>query len=189
VYVIPNITLYFLSNNVPFRSEIIETFPSFIAGDKPLAYAFVYCDFRNPETQNIANILGSLLGQLCVQLELFPENLLDAYKSSTENNQGSGPTIEMISEAIQVLSTGQNVCLFIDAMDEAGDFKSLAKTLVSLRTPKSRIKTLVTSRNEVFIQRVFYDVRRISLEHHMIDIDEDIEQYVTARLIIDQDLE
>lgn len=149
----------------------------------------MYCDFRNPETQNITNILGSLLGQLCVQLEWFPENLLDAYKSSTENNQGSGPTVEMISEAIQMLSTIQNVCLFIDAMDEAGDFKSLAKTLISLRTTKSRIKTLVTSRNEVSIQRVFYDVRRISLEHHVIDIDEDIEHYVKARLIIDPDLE
>ncbi|SPJ71701.1 uncharacterized protein FTOL_01429 [Fusarium torulosum] len=74
-------------------------------------------------------------------------------------------------------------------MDEAGDFKSLAKTLISLRNPKSRIKTLVTSRNEVSIQRVFYDVRRISLEHHIIDIDEDIEHYVKARLIIDPDLE
>lgn len=134
-------------------------------------------------------MLGSLLGQLCVQLELFPRNLLDAYKSSTESNQGSGPTIEMISEAIQILSIKQNVCLFIDAMDEAGDFKSLEKTLISLRTPQSRIKTLVASRNEISIQRVFDDIPRISLEHHMADIDEDIEQYVTARLSVDPDLE
>ncbi|KAM0194676.1 hypothetical protein ACHAPI_006972 [Fusarium lateritium] len=170
-------------------SEIIETFPSFIAGDEAAAYAFAYCDFRNPESQSITNILGSLLGQLCVQLEWFPENLLNAHKSSTESNQAPGPTIEVISEAIKILATSNKVWLLIDALDEARDFRSLAKTLTSLRTPESRIKTLVTSRNEVSIQRVLYDVQRVSLEHHITDIDTDIEQYVSARLSSDADLE
>ncbi|KAK7409223.1 hypothetical protein QQX98_008599 [Neonectria punicea] len=156
--------------------------------DKVL-YAFVYCDFRDPDTQNITNILGAILSQMCTQLQYFPKELVAAYQSSTERGNGDCPAIEAISEAIQILSIRRRTYIFIDGIDEAGNYRSLAKHLVFLSGSASCVNILATSRNDVAIQRVFAGgVRRVCLEHHTVEIDEDIKQYILSRLNTDEDL-
>jgi hypothetical protein len=151
-------------------------------------YAFVYCNFRNPDTQDLVNIMGAILGQICTQMRHFPQELQSSFQKSTEQGWGQPPTVEMISKVIKVLSTKRRAYLFIDGIDEVEDPKTLAEILVSLPDSSSRINVLVSSRNDVAIQRALSDVRRVSLEHHVPEIDQDIERYVAKRLSGDQDL-
>ncbi|WKT38187.1 Ankyrin repeat [Fusarium oxysporum f. sp. vasinfectum] len=152
------------------------------------AHAFVYCDFRNSDARNLVNILGSLLGQLCTQNGQFPKQLLNTYKSSTETGEFKGPTKETICEAIKQISAKRRTFLFIDGLDEADDSKSLAHHLLSLTRSTCWVVVLVTSRNEVGIQRVFSDIHHICLEHHVSEIDQDIERLMSSRLSGDAEL-
>lgn len=171
------------SGKTVLMSHAIESVARSMAKyDDKAIYAFVYCDFRNPNSQNMTTVLATILSQLCTQLGYFPEELLCAYQSSTQPGQNHFPSIEALSEAIKILSRTQRTYLFIDGMDEVEDCKSLAERVLHLVNSANHINILVTSRNEVFIQQVLKDVRRISLEHHVSEIDRDIERYIASRL-------
>ncbi|KAJ4223297.1 hypothetical protein NW759_005932 [Fusarium solani] len=177
------------SGKTIMMSHIIESMTYHTPDDEyEPVYAFVYCNFRNPDTQDLVNIMGAILGQICTQMRHFPQELQSSFQKSTEQGWGQPPTVEMISKVIKVLSTKRRAYLFIDGIDEVEDPKTLAEILVSLPDSSSRINVLVSSRNDVAIQRALSDVRRVSLEHHVPEIDQDIERYVAKRLSGDQDL-
>ncbi|RSL60738.1 hypothetical protein CEP54_006563 [Fusarium duplospermum] len=155
--------------------------------DEPVC-AFMYCNFRNPDTQDLVNIMGAILGQMCTQMGCFPKGLQSSFQTSTDKGWGQPPTVEMILEAIRVLSTKRRAYLFVDGIDEVEDAETLAETLVSLSGSSSCLSILVSSRNDVAVQRVLSNVRRVSLEHHIPEIDQDIERYVAKRLRDDEDL-
>ncbi|RBA09666.1 hypothetical protein FPRO05_05602 [Fusarium proliferatum] len=171
-------------------SQAIEAVASRISQcEEPAAYAFVYCDFRDPNTQDIINIFGALLSQLCAQIGIFPVELVEAYESSTKENHGYGPTIEIISQTIQILSMNRRVYLLIDALDEAKDYKQLVNQLTTLNASSTSMNGLVASRNEVTIQRILAEFPRLCLEDYMSKIDKDVELYIETWLGTDQDLE
>lgn len=172
-----------------FRSHAVEYIACQVSAENEEAvYGFAYCDFREPNTQIIANLLGSIVCQLCCQLGHFPDELLTTYESSAERGHGDLPTLELLSEAIRVLTLKRRAYLLVDALDEAGDSKTIAELLVSLASSAPSIRILATSRNEVAIQRVFASATHVPLEHYMIEIDSDIEQYIHDQLKSDQDL-
>ncbi|CVL00298.1 uncharacterized protein FPRN_08550 [Fusarium proliferatum] len=171
-------------------SQAIEAVASRISQcEEPAAYAFVYCDFRDPNTQDIINIFGALLSQLCAQIGIFPVELVEAYESSTKENHGYGPTIEIISQTIQILSMNRRVYLLIDALGEAKDYKQLVNQLTTLNASSTSMNGLVASRNEVTIQRILAEFPRLCLEDYMSKIDKDVELYIETWLGTDQDLE
>ncbi|KAF5666821.1 heterokaryon incompatibility protein het-E-1 [Fusarium circinatum] len=83
-----------------------------------------------------------------------------------------------MNDIFKLLSANQKIYLLIDAADEAIEYKQLAIQVMSLACLKTDINILVTSRNEVAIQRVFTEVPRVCLEDHVSDIDQDIELYI-----------
>ncbi|KAK1503037.1 hypothetical protein CTAM01_05026 [Colletotrichum tamarilloi] len=139
--------------------------------------AFAYCDFRVPDTQILTNVLGTMLAQLCAQLHDFPKDLSSAHKASMEQNFGYPPTVELLSGTIASIAATKRVYLFIDAVDEVSDCKAVAEHLASLIDLTTAIKIFATSRNDVQIQRAFSSARRISMEEHLSDTDEDIQRY------------
>ncbi|KAK4221042.1 hypothetical protein QBC38DRAFT_461908 [Podospora fimiseda] len=151
--------------------------------------AYVYCDFRNPDAQSLPNILGSVLSQLCSQLQHYPEALLSAYTSSTEHhNHWQPPSINMMLDIFQILGTKRQIYLLVDAVDEAADCKALAEQLLHLSSLDSNIRVFAASRNEPVIQSVFEDARRISLENHVAEVDNDIREYAVEYLSTDREL-
>lgn len=124
---------------------------------------------------------------MCTQTNYFPQELLSAYKASTERGYGSSPPLEIVIQAIEVVSRKKQTFVFIDGLDEAEDGRGLAKELVML-TSISTLNVLATSRNEVAIQRIFDGTRRVCLEHHVEEMDKDIEQYILERLRTDEGL-
>lgn len=151
-------------------------------------HAFVYCNFRNPDTQDLLNIMGAILGQICTQMRRFPKELESSFQKSTDQGWGQPPTLEMVSKVIKALSRKRRAYLIIDGIDEVEDPKTLAEILVSLPDSSSWVNVLISSRNDVAIQRALSDVRRVSLEHRVPEIDQDIERYVAKRLSDDEDL-
>ncbi|RSM04434.1 hypothetical protein CEP52_006831 [Fusarium oligoseptatum] len=147
--------------------------------------AFVYCNFRNPDTQDPVKIMGALLGQMCTQTRCFHNELQSSFRTSTEQGWGQQPTIDMISKTIKVLSTKRRTYLFIDGMDEVGDTKALVEILVSLSDSSCWLNILMSSRNDVALQKTLSDVCRVSLEHHVPEIDQDIERFQWAACQLD----
>ncbi|EKJ69263.1 hypothetical protein FPSE_10516 [Fusarium pseudograminearum CS3096] len=175
--------------SVMMSQAIEEVASRVIQRSEPAAYAFVYSDFRDPATQDIVNIFGNLLCQLCSQTQLLPIQLLEAYESSIKDNCGYGPSIDMILGVIQKLSTNRRIYLLIDGVDEVKDYKSFSKRLTTLKDSSTSINILVASRNEVTIQRILAEAPRISLEDRILNIGQDIERYITVWLNNDLDLE
>ncbi|KAJ4324089.1 hypothetical protein N0V84_004055 [Fusarium piperis] len=147
--------------------------------------AFMYCNFRNPDSQDLVKVMGAILGQMCTQMKTFPQELQNSYRISTEQGWGQPPTLDMISNMIRVLSTKQRAFLFVDGMDEVGDPKALVEILVSLPDSSSWLNILLSSRNDVDIQRALSNVRRLSLEHHVLEIDRDIGRFQWAACQLD----
>lgn len=123
-----------------------------------------------------------------MQLNHFPQELIQAYKASQGQKQGLRPPLNMLASMISDISAKRQVYLFVDAIDEAEDCRSLAEYLVYLANSASTINILATSRNEVGIQKAFERARRISLEDHVSEIDRDIYKHLTDRLSRDSDL-
>ncbi|OHF03171.1 hypothetical protein CORC01_01555 [Colletotrichum orchidophilum] len=147
--------------------------------------AFAYCDFRDPDTQTLSNVLGTILAQLCTQLEEIPKDLSSAHKASMDQNYGYPPTIELLSGTIVSIAATKRIHLFVDAVDEVSDCKTFAEHLANLVDSTALIKIFVTSRNDVQIQRVFKNARRISLAEHLSDTDEDIQRFQWAACQLD----
>lgn len=172
------------------RSRAIESFARGLDSNKhDTIYAFAYCNFRDPNTQNPVNILGALLAQLCAQVERFPIELLRAYERGAERNQGAPPAPSMIFEAIRILSAARNVRIFVDALDEVNDPKSLARQLMHLTTISSTISVFSTSRRIMGIERVLKDVNHVLMEDHIPEIDNDIRTVITDHILEDSDLD
>lgn len=60
--------------------------------------AFFYCDFRRPETQDLLNILGSLVRQICSQLGLCSDELELAFNHSRYSHKR--PTLALLKDLI-----------------------------------------------------------------------------------------
>jgi hypothetical protein len=74
--------------------------------------------------------------------------------------------------------------ILVDALDECASPSEVVAILERMRKGATKVRTLVTSRDEVDIQdlMVLYDTPRVQLEHHTDDISWDIRYYIDERL-------
>ncbi|XP_014561714.1 hypothetical protein COCVIDRAFT_85693 [Bipolaris victoriae FI3] len=79
--------------------------------------AYVYCDYKAREEQDISNLLGAILKQL-VQSQLSTADCLERlYLKHT--NRGTKPSLDEIYSTLQdVVASYQSVYIVIDALDE-----------------------------------------------------------------------
>jgi hypothetical protein len=145
--------------------------------------AYFYCDFRKSESKDPVNIIGSLVAQLATQLNIFPDELEQAYEQSlSSNGQHTRPTVSILCTALETLAGTRRLILLVDALDECQSPGDLSQTLKSLASTKGNINVFVTSRDEPDISQVLSGSRRISLESHSSEISEDIRSYIGSRL-------
>ncbi|GKU07978.1 hypothetical protein FLAG1_07548 [Fusarium langsethiae] len=131
---------------------------------------------------------GWLEGRITM-LWLSGPQVLEGYESSRKADRCDGPALEMLLEVIQTLSTSRRIYLLIDGADEVKDYRSFSEQLATLNGSSKSIHTLMASRNEVTIQRVFAEAPRVSLEDHTLNIDKDIERYISSWLDNEEDLQ
>lgn len=142
--------------------------------------AFFYCDFRQRESQDPVNVLGSLTAQICYQLESYHGDLERTFQHSLHS--GKRPSIALLREALCTLSASANIILLVDAIDECGERQELLDTFNSLSSVSANISILLTSRHELDIQDALVTFGHVSVEDWIKEIDEDIETYINYRL-------
>lgn len=156
----------------------------------PLAHqpltAFFYCDFRKPESQDPLNVLGSLVAQICSQLEFCPEELELAFSHSRHSNKR--PTITLLRDILCSLSISRRIVLLIDGVDECNERKELLKSMTYFKHMSENISIFLTSRHELDIQDALISFEHIRIETWTKEVDKDIEIYIDHRLQTDQRL-
>ncbi|KAK9792863.1 hypothetical protein SCARD494_06731 [Seiridium cardinale] len=153
-----------------------------------VAYGLVYCDFRQPDSLSVTNVLGALLGQILVQTRKFPKRLFQEYERHTRPACYSSPSQNLLQELLVYISRQQRVVLFIDALDELShdDGRELQDILRYLTASSGRISVFTVSRTHVEIHESREDASHIRLENHIEQIDLDIKDYMSRRLQADR---
>lgn len=142
-------------------------------------------------SQTANSILGSLLAQLCVQIEEFPNGISEEYydPNPAEATKTTSPKTQTIINALIDLCNRHDVFLFIDAVDELDDGEELLDALDPLLTCSKGVKVFVTSRTEVQIsERLRCKTVQIDLVAKVAEMDRDISLYINGRVQSDRRL-
>ena len=132
-------------------SSVIQE--ALVASAPNVAVAFFYCDYKDEETQDPLNVLGSLARQLAMQNEEAFEKLQGLYEKHFFHNKMTSEyePEELCDLLLDMASTFDSTLLLVDALDECGDnTSSVLELLASLNTngSMSDVKRLFLSRDE-----------------------------------------
>lgn len=108
--------------------------------------AYLYCNHKDTDTQSLANLLGSLLQQLILQLGSAPPEVRSACELHTRAM--SKPTASEYLLLLQSLVPRfPAVFIVVDALDELSTSASISDMLVTmLQSLQPVVRLLVTSR-------------------------------------------
>lgn len=85
--------------------------------DPTVGLAYIYCNFRRQEEQNIPGLMASLLKQLTAGKHAIPQIVKDLYNRHTKKR--TRPSPEKIFKALQsVIESYSIVFILVDALDE-----------------------------------------------------------------------
>lgn len=148
------------------------------------AVAFFYCDYKDPATQDLSNILGSLAQQFAKQDEESFAKLRTFYES---HNPEHRPDFRYDSEALlslvkAVTSVFDCAMIIVDGLDECGTNTPLVvESLTTLNDNEdSTVKTLFLSRDEIEIRERLENCAKVSITARS----SDLRLYVAAEVEI-----
>lgn len=158
---------------------------------RPDSYvAYFYCDFRQKEGQDIVNIMGSLVAQICTQSGFFPQDLEEAFSQSTAApGQKQRPSLPILTAAIETVARRHDILLLLDAVDECQQRQAACDFLTKTHSLVGNIRILITSRDDGEIQAGLPNFARVRLEKHMGEVRQDVSSYITRRLSNDRELQ
>ncbi|OTB04523.1 hypothetical protein M426DRAFT_11417 [Hypoxylon sp. CI-4A] len=151
--------------------------------------AYFYCDFRDSKTQDLANLLGTVVRRVILQKRFIPEVIEEAYNLSTAAGNWRKPHASLLIEALQLLTCNSPLILLVDALDEIEDREEALDFFRRAADSMSNITFLVTSREEQSIRRSLTGFRNIRIEDRVFEVDKDIGKYVDYRLRVDPNLQ
>ena len=148
------------------------------------AVAFFYCDYKDPATQDLSNILGSLAQQFATQDEDSFTKLRDFHKIHTSDQQSN---VNYDSDALstlvkEVTLVFDRALVVVDGLDECGRNASVVvDALASLNeADESTIKTIFLSRDEIEIRDRLENYTEVSIAARS----SDLKLYVGAEIDI-----
>ncbi|KAI8648834.1 hypothetical protein NCS56_01499400 [Fusarium sp. Ph1] len=104
-------------------SFVIDDLKTRFAADTTVGLAYIYCNAKNQQNQDIRMLLASVLRQLCQRWPAIP----DAVKSLHNQHirRQTKPRIEELYKAIETVSAlFKRIYLVVDALDEWKDIKA-----------------------------------------------------------------
>lgn len=160
------------------RSLVIEN----ISTSTPTGFAYFYIRFNDPDSQKPANILGSLVGQLCQQNANAFRDAVGFHASyNTTGGSPKLPTVSELGALLQRISLqfDSPVSIVVDGLDEGGlDRSELLGELSMLNRNSGNIRLIVFSRAEADIKHHFSDFSQLSIAART----SDLQLYVDANL-------
>ena len=159
---------------------IISTLQRDLAPENAIAY--FYCDYKDLETQEPVNILGSLAKQLAVHdLQSFIK-LEEFYKQRHKQGILSATVSaeDLRDLIIEIAKPFDNVSIIVDGLDECTPKRSYVVELLSSLSdsPSNSVKTLFASRDELDIRAKLGKYVEMSIAAR----NSDLKLYVAAEL-------
>lgn len=117
--------------------------------------AFFFCDYKDPGTWNIVNILGAIASQLSRQNDDAYNSLQTYYDQLHPARQlGKSPDTEDLRDKITEMSEHfKQIIVIVDGLDECGESSDVVvETLSELATYTSKMSIALFSRHEVNIE-------------------------------------
>jgi hypothetical protein len=141
---------------------------------------YYYFDFREKGSQTPEALLGSILSQICTQLDAIPQAISKSFDHHTAppNGQRRSADFDELEDLLLSTVLGQsfptNFVLVIDALDECVDRSKILSTVNCLvrsaALPKS-VQVFVTSRPEEDIITAFSGKPRIEIQDQSVSDD------------------
>ncbi|KAI2464587.1 hypothetical protein F4781DRAFT_66341 [Annulohypoxylon bovei var. microspora] len=157
--------------------------------EKRPTIAYFYCDFRNSKSQDLSNLLGSVIRQILLKDGKVPSLVEDEFCSSTAAGVYRKPHVAFLIETLQLLTSRTRLIVVIDALDEVEDQAGSLCIFQEVSDTMDNVKFLVTSREGQDIRRRLDKFHNIRIEDHVLEVDEDIAKYIDYRLRVDPNLQ
>lgn len=160
-----------------FAVERIKTF----ASDTPATlFAYHYCAFSDPDSQQLVNILGSLALQVSAWQPGILEDLKGKFERDKARKQGKTLQIwELKQVLVKYIATFSTAIILIDALDESKDFFGTVNCVLSLLQQLPNLKVMMTSTRRATTDGTNQWPHLIEIE---MQPDEDIRTFVEATL-------
>ncbi|KAK6346150.1 hypothetical protein TWF730_010482 [Orbilia blumenaviensis] len=160
-------------------SSIIDSIIGNLGGDD--AIAFHYCDYKSKESQDLENIICSLIAQTAQQSDSAFDKLKEIYDKYDPNGSRSTRlrdcNIDLVKVLHQLSKSYSTVSIVIDGLDEcSGERGELINQLDRLPDIGGRIKILLASRLEQEFESLLSNYRQIEI----IASTADVQLYVTS---------
>ena len=168
-------------------SIVIDHIKKHHVGDK-VGLAYFYCDYRDQEVHTAANVVSSLLRQLCAVMSRLPEPVTRLYERL--HKDGDLPDLQDLQRVLQELIAQHydRVYVAIDALDECDatrQRKLLLGVLKALTSQCHSLRLFITSRpHPQDIRKAFTDVQSITITASQ----HDIRRYLDYRLSQDDSI-
>ncbi|KAI1210758.1 uncharacterized protein F4807DRAFT_451294 [Annulohypoxylon truncatum] len=157
--------------------------------EKRPTIAYFYCDFRNSKSQDLSNLLGSVIRQILLKSGEIPSLVEEEYCLSTVAGFYRKPHVAFLLETLQLLSSRAHLIVVIDALDEIEEQTESLCFLRKVFDTMNNVRFLVTSRETQDIRQSLQKFRNIRIEDYVLKVDEDIAKYIDYRLRVDPNLQ
>ncbi|KAI0406319.1 hypothetical protein F4802DRAFT_558775 [Xylaria palmicola] len=151
---------------------------------RPLV-TYYYCDFRNSQAQTLSDILGSIVRQVLLNDNNIPGMLESHFQVCTAAGNYRKPNIELLKEALSLMTYKSRLLVIIDALDE---IENRAEILGFFRHATSELENigfLISSRESEDIGLGLELFQHVRIEDQVSKIDEDITHYIDHKLQVD----
>ncbi|KAG4439905.1 hypothetical protein IFR05_004629 [Cadophora sp. M221] len=138
-------------------SVVVDKLTSMVSNDSTIGIAYIYCNFRRQNEQNIDGLLRSLLKQLVEGQPSLPGSVRDLY--DLHQKKRTQPSLDEISRSLRaVVGLYSRAFIIIDALDECqtadGCRENLLSRLFDLQG-KCKMNLFATSRPISSIEKAF----------------------------------
>jgi hypothetical protein len=161
-----------------YRSAVIDYIERRFYKDN-VGIAFLYCNYKERDTQTTQALIGSLVQQLVQRYPDVPRDLKVLYDEHSKNRQT--PTPPTFPECLQLLES-QLVCcpttfLVVDALDECDD-QTRDELCTRLQNLPGSTHLLITSRHNPELEDQIQPSTRLEIRAS----NKDIEMYLEDRI-------
>jgi hypothetical protein len=146
-----------------------------------LGFAFFYCDYKDAATQQLSNILGSLIKQLVLQKEAAFDLLIIFHESYLQPSGGyRSPNPESMLRLLhQITDLFSLTTVLIDGLDEITSNRLDAINVIQrIQQDHRRVRALYASRREADIEQSLGGYEQVSI----VARSSDLELYVASEI-------
>ena len=142
----------------------------------PIVY--LYCSYKEEETQTVVNMIGSLLKQIVQFKGALPVSVLNLYE--THSRKKTRPRLNELARLLQQEAALYSaIFVVVDALDECPEHNGTRENLLTeLQRLPQNTRLLITSRYSQSIEEIFENVPFIDIRA----TDQDVRRYAEARI-------